>query len=326
MEAVAKQVGLTPEQLEIRKGGVTGSEIAAVAGLSPYAGPHDIWQRKLGLAPEPEQNFNMERGTYLEGGLRDWLAHRTGLDIERAGTCVHPTYDFVIATPDGIAYKPGRRNGNRLAAVEIKSPNWRTAHQWDDPQVRPDGIPVHHVPQVIWEMAVLEVDRAIVAALISGDLQVYEVPFNEQLFKILKTRAEEFMELVRSEEPPPIDGSDSAAAYLKETFPAHSEELEVLTSTTEIEESIHRLRDIRQAQDVLESERQLRENEIKAFIGDAPGVKGPWGRISWKAGKDREDYNKKAMIAWFADNRPDVLEQFKTTRPGPRTFRPTWAK
>ena len=162
-------MALSREQLEIRKQGVTGSEIAAVAGLSKWGSPIEIWQRKLGLIPEIETTPAMDRGNFLEAGMREWLAKDTGLVIDESSTLVHRDHPLVIATPDGIAYD----NGQAVAAVELKSPGPRTCGDWEDPSERQDGIPTYYMPQVIWEMAVLGLDQCIVGALIWGELRIY---------------------------------------------------------------------------------------------------------------------------------------------------------
>ena len=114
---------LTNEQLAIRKTGITGSEIAAVAGLSPYESPLTVWARKLDLVDD-DSSAVMERGTYLEEGIRSWYCAKTGANVAIVGTMVHPDNPIIIATPDGIAYR-----GDERRALEIKAPTWRTFGQ-----------------------------------------------------------------------------------------------------------------------------------------------------------------------------------------------------
>lgn len=59
---------LSPEQHAIRRGGISGSEIAAVAGLNPWAGPIDVWRSKVEpMAPlDEELNHNLLRGNLFE--------------------------------------------------------------------------------------------------------------------------------------------------------------------------------------------------------------------------------------------------------------------
>ena len=48
-------MSLTPEQIEFRRRGITGTDISAIMGLNPWKSPLDIWNEKKGLAPPPEQ-------------------------------------------------------------------------------------------------------------------------------------------------------------------------------------------------------------------------------------------------------------------------------
>lgn len=321
---MADQIGLTEEQQELRRTGVTGSEIAAVAGLSRWSSPIDVYQRKLGLVPEPEQNEHMERGTFLEAGLRRWLEHRKGYRVRQTGTLRHPDLDFVVATPDGAAHDID--TSELVAAVEIKSPSFRTADDWDDPTVHPDGIPVYYIPQVTWEMAVLGADVCDVAALLGGELRVYTVPYNAQLFEVLVEKAREFWRHVQDRTPPPVDGSGSASRWLKEQFPSHDPDMKPREATPEIIGTIYQYHDACEQLKAAEAAKQLAENMIKEWIGDAPGVEGPFGKISWKKTKDREGWDVKRLAAFVAEHHPDQIEQFARVTPGPRTFRATWKK
>jgi len=320
-------MALSREQLEIRKQGVTGSEIAAVAGLSKWGSPIEIWQRKLGLIPEIETTPAMDRGNFLEAGMREWLAKDTGLVIDESSTLVHRDHPLVIATPDGIAYD----NGQAVAAVELKSPGPRTCGDWEDPSERQDGIPTYYMPQVIWEMAVLGLDQCIVGALIWGELRIYRVPFSQDLFDVLLERAKEFWGFVERKEAPPVDGSEAADAMINGMFPAHKTG-EIVRSTPDIDAAAGELRRVTAEMKTLKQESDVLKQTIKMHIGDNDGVATAAGKISWRKGKDR------THTAWgdFQDSMLNerskyddalaLLGNYTTTRPGARVFRPTWKK
>lgn len=318
---------LTVEQLKIRKEGVTGSEIAAVAGINPWNAAVDVWNDKMGYAKD-DASFHTERGTFLEEGLIRWLEHRMGYEVREVGTVVHPEIPFVIATPDGTAFEwgEGGKQGKKLAAVEIKSPSFRTADHWSNPLIKPDGIPYYYIPQVMWECAVLGVDRCDVAALIDEDLSVYTVPFNQELFNTLVAKADRFMQYVRDGEPPPVDGTDSASEWLKKRFPEHIRSMDLIASNGDIEDTAHHLKTVMEQIKELEGEKALAQNQIKEFLKGAPGLVGEFGKIYWKKSKDSYGYDKKGLIEYMADHHPDVLARYGKTSPGPRVFRPYWYK
>ncbi|RMD58527.1 hypothetical protein D6833_12830 [Candidatus Parcubacteria bacterium] len=301
--------------MELRKKGVTGSEIAAVAGLNPWKSPVEVWEEKVGLREPPEQNFHMERGTYLESGLIKWLEAREGYRVDPVPTLQSKQHELVIASPDGAAHEP--EGDVLLAAVEVKCPS--TSRDWEDPEIKPDGIPIYYLPQTIWEMAVLEIDRCDVAALLKGDLKVYRISWNQQLFEALLRKAEEFWKYVEREEPPPLDHTEASRRLLERFFPREKVE-ELKESPRELEPLVLEYRSVRQQLDELDKQRKLLENRIKQEIGEAAGLVGPWGKITWKATKDRQTIDLKALRA----EAPEVAERFTVTKPGSRVFRVTW--
>src|SRR3954471_5849993 len=109
---------LTEEQLRLRMQGVGGSEIGAVAGLSPFATPLDVYATKVGERPPLEENHHMRRGRILEPAIAAWWAEETGAEqMREPGTLKSSTHPLVIATPDRAALIQGE-----LAGCEIKAP------------------------------------------------------------------------------------------------------------------------------------------------------------------------------------------------------------
>lgn len=304
---------MTERDDTLRSGGVTGSEIAAVAGLSPWRTPLEVWLTKTGQAEPQPDNPDMERGRRLEPALRDWLADRRGYQIRLPGTLRDPEHELVIATPDGAAY----RDGVLEAAVEIKAP--RTSRDWEDPDQVPDGIPIHILPQVIWEMRVLQVHVADVAALLDGQLRVYRVAYDDQLFHMLLARAKAFWRYVELREPPPLDGSDAAREYLTRRYPRPT--ADIRPASLRAEELAHELRRLESAQKKTDAEIERLRNLLRLEIGDAEGIRGTFGTITWRARKDSETIDVKRLRTEC----PDVAEKYSITRPGGRVFLARWA-
>lgn len=301
---------LTTEQQAIRATGIGGSEIAAVAGLSPYATPLDIYLRKV--EPQPDvPNFHKERGTYLERGLIDWYADRKGFVVKPAPTMRHPRHKHVLATPDAIVF-----DGSGRRTLEVKFPHWRSADEWG-----PDGTDEVHemyVPQMMFEAACAETPLADAAAFINGDLRSYSVPFDEELSETLCELAERFWrDHVEKRVPPPIDGSKSYSDYLAKKFPRSTGYMRLAGAREE--ELAESLRDIRAEIDALETRKSEVENLLKDFIGDADGVEGPWGKITWKKPKDGTHVNWEALATELAPS-PDLIAKHTTITPGSRRF------
>ena len=305
----AESIGLSPEQQAMRMSGIGASEMASIVGLNPWSSAHDVWALKVGLIEPFQGNAHTARGTYLEPSIRRWYADEAGVTVTLPGTLRHPEIPYILATPDGIT---DHEDGPRI--LEIKAPSFRTAHHWGEPGT--DEIPDYYIPQVTQQMAVTGCRKADVAALIGGALQVYTVEFDIELWEYLEDAAATFWACVESREPPEVDASAGCSSYLAQRFASHSDE--ILPANGEVEDLAERLRAVREAKADLDTEEKGLINEIKAHIGAAAGVSGPWGKITWKATKDRTVTDWKAVAKSVE---PSVIAENTTTKPGSRVFR-----
>lgn len=307
---------LTAEQQLVRSTGITGSEIAALAGVSRYKSAIDVYADKVAPAPPDDRDsHHVERGVFLEEGLLRWYAWRTGRRLEYPGTLRHPLYPLVVATPDALACG----HGERPRVVECKCPDWRIARDWGA-----DGtaeIPAYYMPQVQWEMAVAGCLEADVIALIDGDLKIYTVPWNQRLFDALLTIAQLFWgDHVRPRIPPPPEASVAYGDYLRRVYP---EATQPALADTPVD-AVPLLRQLDDATAALEwatKQRDAAKHGIMAMLEAAAGMQGAWGTIYYKNNKPspRTDWRAVAIDAGASQAQ---IDQF-TTQPdhGPRVFR-----
>ena len=296
---------LTPEQRAIRVTGIGGSEIAGIAGLSRWMRPIDVFQRKLGIAPEFD-GHHLERGTYLEPGLVAWACKRTGRAYQPCSTTLrHPKYPRVVATPDAMA--PGR-------TLEVKAPGWRNQDAWGASGT--DEVPEYYVPQLMFEAACAGVQIADAAAEINGDLRIYSVPFDEELFESLAEMAEKFWrDHVETQIPPPVDFSESYTDYLTRRFPQSRGLIRQAGAQGEmIAEELRAARAVRIAAEKREAEIA---NAARALIGEADGFEGPWGKITWRKSKDRHVIDHRAIVAELGASN-ELIAKHTTITPGSR--------
>ena len=91
-----------------RRKGIGASDVGAILGYSPFAGPHKIFMEKVGLAVD-NPNEAMETGTDLE----EWIVTKryiprlfkeTGerVGVNKPPTIVHPEHDWLRVNPDGL--------------------------------------------------------------------------------------------------------------------------------------------------------------------------------------------------------------------------------
>lgn len=308
-------MALTDAQRQLRRRGIGGSEIGAVAGLSPYATPLDVWRAKVEGAVIPETPA-MRRGRLLEPAVAEWYAEETGAELREVGTLQHPTRPIVIASPDRLARLAGEER-----VLEIKTAAGRLAEQWGRPGS--DEVPAHYLAQVAWEMAVTDLPRADLAVLIAGeDFRIYRFERDLELEGYLFELAERFwVDCVEAGRPPALDGSEAARRWLHLRFP--EERGPVRQAGPQEEHWAAELREALAQADAAERRVETARNHLKALIGDAEGLLGRFGTVRWTRSRSstRVDWEAVARAAGASDAQ---VAAHTSVVPGPRVFRPSW--
>lgn len=271
---------LTEAQLLMRKTGIGGSEVAAILGESRFATPFDVWLAKTKDWTIP-MTADLERGSFLEGGIADWYGHRFGYsaaDMTEPGTLRHVDHAIALCTPDRIVRK------TRL--LSIKAPR-RGGDLWGEPGT--DNVPPEYLLQLQWEHAICSSlgtldDEMHLAALIDGDLCVYITRADKELQGwMLEAAREWWLRHVMAGEQPSLDGSNQAREWLKKKFPKDSAPLRQATAWEDLR--MLALRDAEAEATKWEEEAETIRNELKSSMGEATGIESPAGIIRWKSNK-----------------------------------------
>ncbi len=293
---------LSAEQHAQRAKGIGASEIPAIAGLSPFTTPLDVYLRKLGLV-ESQESDQADLGNELEASIARAAAKRWGLSLAPSpGTLAHPQHPLVLATPDFLEEPDG--------ALEVKNVGYRMMGRWTE------GLPDYVESQVQVQLAVLGRPRGHVAALLGGrDLELFGVTADAETQGMLLEIAERFWcDHVARMVPPPVDGSDSARKFLERRWP--KEERPIIPAPAEADQWADMLRDARARLESAEADKATAENKLKELIGDAAGLKGPQWQATWRAAKSGGvDY--KGLVE---ELRPDPTLVDRYRRPGARRF------
>lgn len=195
VEAIAK---LIKEEKASRRTFLGASEIAAVAGLSRWATPLDIWMRKTGRIPEQADNAAMRLGRKLEPVVAEIYSEDAGTPIKYDGvTYRHYRELWAGATPDY------RHADDWQTLVEIKTSNGR-GHDWSE------GAPLHYQAQAQWQMGVTQATRAVVACLTLDERKVYRhtYEYDSDVFGRLLDLGRAFWRCVEDDSPPPARAGD----------------------------------------------------------------------------------------------------------------------
>jgi putative phage-type endonuclease len=306
----------------LRRRGVTGSEIAAVAGLSPYAGPLEIWARKLGKIPPLEQTPAMRRGTILEPSLCQWAAEERGLYQEDVGTLQCERHPLVIASPDRVLHsRPGL--SSPVEVLEVKAPA-RTQHVWTNPADDAAGIDPQYLPQVTWEMAAAGLPQVTVGALCYGDLWLYRMEFDPELFGLLLQAAERFWrDHILAGKPPPVHGAADADVLRR----LYKTQRTPLRAAPEAEGDVSAWRQAETRAAEAEAEAKRTKAVVMSAIGSGEGIESPgqdW-RVTWRQNRPTHvtDWRAVAMAAGASSG---LIEEYTTERQGARVVRYTERK
>lgn len=150
------------EWLKHRMQGIGGSEISAVVGLNPYMSNVDLWERKTG-AVEPEDISGkpyVQYGTQAEPLLRELFKldfPQYQVFYEENNSFRNSRYPWALASLDGWL----RDENGRVGVWECKTTNILQSMQkekWNH------KIPMNYFCQVLFYMAVIEADFAILKA------------------------------------------------------------------------------------------------------------------------------------------------------------------
>jgi putative phage-type endonuclease len=199
--------------LRERLSGIGSSDAAAVAGVSPWRTPVDVWLEKTEqLAPRDDDDTGPTYwGRMLEALVIAEYSKRTGSAVGQRNELIrHKLYPWMLATVDAIAIPPV--GGPR--PVEAKTTRW--AKEWGDPES--DEVPLLYVFQVQHQLAVTGYQVADIPVLIGGnDFRLYRVERDEAIIAALIEVEREFWQAVVDRRPPPIRTTGDAAKL----FPAH---------------------------------------------------------------------------------------------------------
>jgi putative phage-type endonuclease len=312
--------------LEARKKGLGGSDIAAVAGISPFAGPITVWQAKLGLTI-PAESEAMAWGSALEQPIADRYAKdHPDVQLSEPGLLRDPDCPWMLATPDrivGDGVKPVR-------GLELKTAGSVMSARWGDP---PDGeIPDEYYAQIQWYMRVTRLTEWDLAVLIGGqDYREYRVAYDQEHARDLEDAGAEFWkQYILTGDVPPMDATEGAKKYIEQRYPAEQIGRGMRRANGEAEDLFHDLLKARDNEKLATSQKKVLENRLKVLIGEHEGmdlVRG--GKLLWKRGKGREQVDWQSVAQQIE---PDgarlsrVASEHTTTKSGSRTFRVTAPK
>lgn len=276
---------LSPAQLARRLEGISATDVSAIVGVSPWRSRISVWQEKRGEAPPWVDTDRTRWGNLLEPVIRSDYAERHGVRVEVPGTLAHPDAEWMLATPDGVAYL----SADPLNGLEIKCHTIRFAHMYGAPGT--DEIPLHEVCQCAWNLAVTGLERWDHVVFMDGQPVEYAVMRDEELIGQLREQCERFLcDNIRGGAVPEPDGSEGFTGWLLQKWKANPGPMIVLPPEDEALKLIARAKEIRADAAGIEKEHEQIIQALKLKIQDGEGITwvneaGKPEKATWKRNK-----------------------------------------
>ena len=198
--------------LKNRMNGIGGSEISAVIGENPYLSNVELWEQKTGRT-KPEDISDkpyVKYGTNAEHHLRELFKldfPQLNVEYVENNSWRNDNYPWALASLDGWITDENRRKG----VLEIKTTEILQSMQKEKWK---DQIPMNYYCQVLFYMAVIEADFAVLKAQLKTEfdgvpyLQTKHYFINREEVQTdidyLMREGEAFWEYVKNDTRPPL--------------------------------------------------------------------------------------------------------------------------
>jgi putative phage-type endonuclease len=304
-------MSLTDEEKRL----IGGSDVSALVGLNPYKTPVDVW-RRIVEGYEVEETDAMMRGTLLEPVIREWYRRKTGALLRGPQKLSVAGKPWCRANLDDVVVRDEQEK-----VLECKSASIRVAHRWG---IEADDAPEEYLAQTQFYMWAARIPFADLAVLIGGDdFRIFPLQADLEFQSLLVEAAERFWkDYVLTRRPPPVDSSESYAAWLASRHP--KEAVPAIPANAEAHRWAIQLREARLKLEEAEARKSEATNALKALCGDAAGLVGDGWRVSWKRNKDGVATDWEAVVR-EAGVPQSLIQKHTAVKPGPRVFRPTFS-
>jgi predicted phage-related endonuclease len=300
-------VSLTAQQKANRLRGVGGSEVLAALGKDPRCSRLELYRRKCGDIPEEnlDDNARVLFGQLLEPVIRTEFARRNKVRvIQRHQTLYHHDAPL-LGHVDG--WVPPWQCG-----LEIKTADRFEADEFGEEGT--DQVPVRYFLQCAAYMAITDADQWHLAVLIGGNTyRAYRIQRDLQIESMLLDGVRAFWRHVETLEPPdPQTPQDVRLRWPKDFGTS-------ITATIEIQDSVSRLRALRDELHDLEARCEAEAMTVQQFMADNAELTDIDGTVlaTWRTAKPTRRLDTKAMQN---DLMPSVLEPYMREYPGSRRF------
>lgn len=297
-----------------------GTDIAAIAGASPYKTAVDVFLEKTGRSPPPAKlDSRKDWGNRLEDLVLDRYEEDAGL-AER----IHRNR-LADGSQEFIAHRDHPQIGGHLDAwshvplrvVDAKTTAMRD--RWSN------GPPDEVVVQVAVYMELIEAPRADIPTLFDGrDFRTFAVE-RDPVFggNLIELAARFLRDHVLADKAPDPQTWEERQQLVRSLYPADRAPMK--PSTLKIDALVDQFAEARRQIEMNENLEGMAKSLIEEFIADAEGVAGDWGRILWRRAKDTLVVDWEAIARSLSGRQTasgfeKLIAEHTTTRAGSRRF------
>jgi putative phage-type endonuclease len=285
-----------------RREKIGGSEAASACGVDPFRSRIMLWAEKTGRVERPETEA-MKWGRLLEPVVFQEL-ERQGFDVMPAPDVEwsHDDRRWMVGHVDGFVDVDGVRG-----VLEIKTTSAYNNHDWHTAS----GAPLPYIVQCHHYMVLTGCDVALLACLVGGQrLELRTVPFDSETMDYVAVLEDRFLKYVRTDRPPPPDGSKSAAEAIRALHPAANGKTIRLDKATW--EACKELKARKEQIVTVKRQADELQQRIELALGDAEVAVSPFDTTAAKwASREVTRIDTTALKA----ARPEIASEFAVTKP-----------
>lgn len=298
MKKFLSTIDITREEwLRARKKGITGTDAAAIVGVSPFKSAVDVFIDKKTPEPEIVDNERLRLGRDLENYVASRFEEETSLKLKKTDA-IYQSDENKFQLADFDRFVEGEN-----AIVELKTVSPYAADEWLD------KVPIYYQFQCQHYLAVSDANCCYIAALILGqDFIIRKINREPQVIQALTDFEKDFWEnnILNGVIPEP-NGSDACAQAISGLYPHQNDENSVdlnsysdlLAERQELDEQIKKLT----------CQKNQIDQKIKLELKNSPYGFSENFKVSWK-----ETKQTKFDVSEFKNTHPELYNNFlKTT-------------
>jgi len=270
------------EWLRWRQGGLGGSDIGAIFGVSRWRGPWDVYTSKTEtITADRAPDRSQRTGQLLEEAVGKWASAELGAELIDGETRIRPGEHWMRGSTDYWLEADGERTGLECKTAERPDDEWGATGT--------DQIPASYALQVRWYMAVFDAPSWVCAVFFkrTDEWRWYRLERDLEGEAAMVARAATWWltHIVDGVQLAP-DDSDGARRGLALRHPC-DDRGDLRVATLDEEQLVRDYRATQIAIAELMAEKRRLGNILRAAIGAHGGLRFTGGRIKWSRPSSR---------------------------------------